>query len=745
MTDEQLVFNGIDGATGAYGLAPMTAEALSAHIGQMHDYGQEERRERQREREQLARMLQGENTERVAAIVRLLAESCLEDAPRDDAWQRAWLGRLAAVTAGLLPGEEYDTPEKRREIEDKLRVDPVNKIVQVVALLAGRGGGRTDQARELEALLLRDPALVPDYDDGLRAQLDHDFRNRLEDVRRSARDAVHDPELEHDAAAQRAWLDAFCRDLHTLPIDAWNARQGLGGNTIRAAWLLAQTLEGPAGAELAGEPHVEEMRRDLVDPAGRLAWHDLVDSVQRRLDALLVEGGDPSPWSQLVGLLRRWLLAIFQKTPFNIRGVVEGVDRTRIDEAGWGIIFPWEDAQSPGSMSVGEIKEALEPLLRLRQSSAGERFRIYEKGQGYRPGETAQEFLERHGASVHNPADPEKVPYYLLIVGSPQQIPFHVQYQLDVQYAVGRLDLERLDDFANYARSVVAAEGGDPPAAPRAVFFGVSNPDDRATELSAGHLVKPLYEQVGRRFGDRWQVEAVLGDGARKARLQRLLGGEETPALLFAACHGMEFDKDDPRGRQARHQGALLCGDWGGPSAEQGEIPAGYYLSGDDLGDDADLQGLIGFFFACYSAGTPLYDQYGEQAFRESGRTLARQPFVAALPKAMLSRPRGGALAIVGHVERAWGTSFLGARQREQIAHFQSAIEHLLKGQPIGSAMEYFNGRYAAMSTELTYALQPTFGRQRPDAYEMAALWTANNDARGYIVLGDPAVRLPSA
>ena len=55
--------------------------------------------------------------------------------------------------------------------------------------------------------------------------------------------------------------------------------------------------------------------------------------------------------------------------------------------------------------------------------------------------------------------------------------------------------------------------------------------------------------------------------------------------------------------------------------------------------------------------------------------------------------------------------------------------------------MEYFNGRHAALSSELTAALENLY-RHRPDPYELAGLWTANNDARGYIVLGDPAVRL---
>jgi hypothetical protein len=178
-------------------------------------------------------------------------------------------------------------------------------------------------------------------------------------------------------------------------------------------------------------------------------------------------------------------------------------------------------------------------------------------------------------------------------------------------------------------------------------------------------------------------------------------------------------------------------------------------LSGKDVRDNGDainLQGMITFFFACYSAGTPRYDEYYKQAFKEEGKVIVEHPFIADLPKAMLSLQQGGALAVVGHVERAWGTSFLGgeasrsrgskSRKSEYVAVFESAIERLLKGHPIGSAMDYFNARYAALSTELTVVYDSPID---PDPYELAGLWTANNDARGYIVVGDPAVRLRAA
>ena len=427
-------------------------------------------------------------------------------------------------------------------------------------------------------------------------------------------------------------------------------------------------------------------------------------------------------------------------------GVREGVNAERLDQAGWGVIFPtYPVSEIERCRDVAAAKEALQPLLKLRGTQAGDQFSawIQGEGKGFRVGaDTKTTYLARHGAGP-GPADPRKVPYYLLIVGGPEAIPYRFQYELDVQYAVGRIHFDEPDDYANYAASVVAAETGMVMGPRRAAFFGVANPNDGATNQSTDNLIEPLCDRFAAE-PQGWEIKRILRSAATKAALHKLLGGTDTPALLVTASHGMEFAQEDVR--QIPHQGALLCQDWPGPLGwpQKKPIPHDYYFAGEDLDANAKLDGMIAFFFACYGAGTPDLDEFSKQAFKDR-RAIAPYPFVANLPKHMLTRPCGGALAVIGHIERAWTYSFDWPSAGIQTAVFESTLRRLLMGQPVGLAAEFFNERYAELSTVLAGMLEDIEFGKTYDPYTLADMWTANNDARGYAIIGDPAVHLAAA
>jgi len=358
------------------------------------------------------------------------------------------------------------------------------------------------------------------------------------------------------------------------------------------------------------------------------------------------------------------------------------------------------------------------------------------------PGETWPEWLARHRTAPGS-VDPQKVPYYVLLVGPPGRIPFSFQYLLDVEYAVGRVDFDDAAGYARYAQSLVEYEQADAPLRDRsAALFGTRHPFDGATQLSADTLVCPLAAsfEPGGRFANAvagYRIDRLLAERATKAALADIVTGTAgRPSLLFAATHGLGGWPPGHADQKPRH-GALLCQDWPG----LGRIGEEQYFAAADLQADARVHGLVAFFFACFGAGTPQFDAYVHSR-GEPQTVLAPEAFVARLPQALLGHPAGCAIAVIGHVDRAWGYSFVSGGEG-QLLPFQNAIGRILRGEPVGHAMKDFNDKYAALSTSLSSLVESIerSGKVVPDA-ELARLWTERNDAQNYVVLGDPAARV---
>jgi hypothetical protein len=417
-------------------------------------------------------------------------------------------------------------------------------------------------------------------------------------------------------------------------------------------------------------------------------------------------------------------------------GLASGIDSCDLSKTGWGVIFP-ENVRS-------EVRDALKPLLELRRAMAGGLFRdaIYRRGQN------KGDFLAQYGVGL-GPADPQRMldwhpthdvkgmPYYLLIVGAPDEVPFDFQYELDVQYAVGRLHFDVIEHYAENARTVVASVTESARRPKTVSLFAPKNAGDEQTELSHDYLANPLMQRVLGTFKNQWRVESFFGCEASQRNLRGLLGGSCTPALLFTASHGLMFqDADNPKHRP--HYGAIVCQDWHGPKRKS--IKLEECFSARDVPSNATLHGLISFHFACCSAGIPSTFELDQVSRRESYMT--HRPFVAELPKRLLSHPSGGALAFIGHVGEAAAFSFYDDRFGAQASAFESVIGHLMRGYPVGAAMEFMNQRHAELGVAYRERSREKHLRKRSMENELWKWRIAYMDARNYLVIGDPAVKL---
>ena len=420
-------------------------------------------------------------------------------------------------------------------------------------------------------------------------------------------------------------------------------------------------------------------------------------------------------------------LSEFKRTPNY------GMDVTDLSDprkARWGVILPEGE---------NAVREALRPLIDLRAMQMGSAPKIFEVG----PDTTATQFLRNNGVE-RGLGVVESVPYYLAIVGDPQEISFRFQMELNTEYATGRLHFDSLDNYAAYAEHLVEYETGSSASNRReAVFWAPERSIDPATSKSSPLLVQPLYDQLDPqlKFGKRlFRGEGELtGTGpATKESLRSILSGPRPPAFMFTASHGMGYKKPYPG--QAEQQGALMCQEY----IWNRKIDSGqWYGAKDLLGDEADLRGLVHFAFACFGAGTPHYDDYGQHD--SPAAIIADQPFVAALPRAMLAR---GALAFIGHVDMAWGYSFMSAQSVVQadglkpIEAFRRAVHRILAGDPVAHALRDQYDRGVHLSSSLLETIALLRRRAPVPPATIAQLWTERNDARAYLLVGDPAARL---
>jgi len=426
----------------------------------------------------------------------------------------------------------------------------------------------------------------------------------------------------------------------------------------------------------------------------------------------------------------------------------EGGDPNDLAAQRWGVIAP----QGPEG---DRLLAVIRPLIDHRQAQQGDAVKIYRVPAGMSL-DAALRWKKREfdaGADLNI-----EVPRYQMILGDLDQVSLAVQQVQASDGYVGRLALAHEDDYAAYVDKLLRWERmSEGTGKPDSLFFTVH---DGTAATAVGHraLVGPGVDVVRKRQASgQYPARDIVEFGDRLTPspdelLTRVGGGD--PSVLFTLSHG----EGAPRGgwrshdEQRRRQGAMSFG-------REGK------LTGDDLRTRPFLPGGVWFMLACYGAGTPNVSAYRHwlAALAEVGQFRGRpeavlaglpgpgdRPFTAALPQAVLANPNGP-LAFMGHIDLAWTYGFqeLDGGATNRPARYMAITRSLLKRDRAGVSMRELLRFCDQTNLELT-SLHDQEARTRAagqtvplDAARMGHLWMLRQDLAAYVLLGDPAVRLP--
>lgn len=401
---------------------------------------------------------------------------------------------------------------------------------------------------------------------------------------------------------------------------------------------------------------------------------------------------------------------------------------------GWGVVLPDRDGLLNGERDTGaDAPAAIRKLIAARGDAPVFRYRddIAKEGRLQRyfgHGKTAS---IRVGGSYGT--DDKSVPRYLLIVGSPAQIPWKFQYRLQCSAFVGRLDL----DDAGLERYVDALLNDWPGASRHAdtpVLWAVDHGHPDITYLMRKVVAEKLHASF---VGGGFDAQLLTDARGRAADLRDALA-KHRPAFVLTSSHGATFPLNNSAAMKAQ---------LGLPVDLDHTV-----LDIEALTKAWNPTGAIWYAHACCSAGADKPSTF--QGMVDAGSSLGRMlaavaecgPCTAPLPRALLGgeRPLG---AFVGHIEPTFDWTLRDPVTGQVMTNamiidtFYSAL-HSDPRTPIAMAMDGFYDAVAGLLLDHIDAVADF--QNHEDGAETRAMRAKlmAMDRLSMVVLGDPTVRV---
>jgi hypothetical protein len=407
----------------------------------------------------------------------------------------------------------------------------------------------------------------------------------------------------------------------------------------------------------------------------------------------------------------------------------------RDPNVGWGIVAAEPAGVNAADLAAGnDLPEPIQALCKERGNAPIFRYRDG-WNQRFRLLRNYREQIDVAIGQSPFGTQRECIPYYLLICGGPDQVPWELQYILNAHYAVGRLHLsgQPLENYLNALRSDWKDAGAN---VRKALVWAVNYGGDDITSL--------MHDVIAVTVRDKLTADADLApgvlflDGGGTATAAGLVKGlsKSKPAVVVTTSHGQTYPLDNLE-TLTNSLGLLVDQNY-----------ASMQVS--DLLPQWQPAGAIWYAHACCSAGASAQTLFA--GLTEEGSEVDRilkgvaqvGNKVSPLPTALLGA-QNPLRAFIGHIEPTFDWTLRNPDTNQSLTSSleQALYNELYQPAPVGFAFRRWYDRLAPLYTAYDQELL-AFGRGNNTRAAMLKDLLSARDVQSTVLLGDPTVILPS-
>ena len=421
----------------------------------------------------------------------------------------------------------------------------------------------------------------------------------------------------------------------------------------------------------------------------------------------------------------------------------------RDPRVGWGLVLPEKTGLSAAQLATcADAPQPIQDLVAARNQAPVLRYRSAASASN------RLLFLRDYKAGKDLTVDRSSVgtlagalPSYLLLFGSPAEIPWEMQYILSTRGPVGRLDFSDPDQptspdggvrhdqvaLGNYVSALLSGWNGTAVQPDHAVVWAVDHAGD-ITNAMFRTIAAPVHAALAADTDIAAKAVLLQGGPATAAGLRGALEAHR-PTLIVTTSHGKTGPLADP---QAMKRDLGLPVDQDSATLDPAALLAHW-----------QPDGAIWYAHACCSAGSDQDSSFvrlfepSDSLHQILAGVAALGSLTAPLPKALLGAAKP-LRAFIGKVEPTFDWTL------EQPSNHQHTTEPLVRAlyhqlfaqKPVGLA---FRDWYAGVGTLYATWAQLLDNFNRGQDVGRALLYTrlAAQDLQTTVILGDPVAALP--